>query len=80
MRYIAIFQIMEPRNLLKPDLETSVTFEPLGFFDVVFTLVLRRMSSIILYNAFIYIRVSLSTIKYILAHLGVPRMIIQDII
>ena len=23
---------MEPRNLLKPDFETSVTFEPLGFF------------------------------------------------
>ena len=33
----------------KPDFETSVTVEPLGFFDAVFTVVLRRMSSIILY-------------------------------
>ena len=50
MRYIGIFQIMEPRNLLKPDFETSVTFEPLGiFFDEGFTVVLRGMSSIILY-------------------------------
>ena len=32
MRYIGIFQIMEPRNQLKPDLGTSVTFEPLGIF------------------------------------------------
>ena len=32
MRYIGIFQLMEPRNLLKPDFETSVTFEPLGIF------------------------------------------------
>ena len=33
----------------KPDFETSVTFKPLGFFYAVFTVVLRRMSSIILY-------------------------------
>ena len=42
MRYIGIFQIMEPRNLLKPDFEIpdfeipdfeiSVTFESLGIF------------------------------------------------
>ena len=32
MRYIGISQIMEPRNLLKPDFETSVTFEPIGMF------------------------------------------------
>ena len=32
MRYIGTFQIMEPSNLLKPDFETSVTFEPLGIF------------------------------------------------
>ena len=43
------FQIMEPRNQLKADFETSTTFEPLGIFDAVFTVVLRRMSSIILY-------------------------------
>ena len=49
MRYIGIFQIMEPRNQLKADFETSITFEPLGIFDAVFTVVLRRMSSIILY-------------------------------
>ena len=40
---------MEPRNLLKPDFETSVTFEPLGIFCAVFTVMLKRMSSIILY-------------------------------
>ena len=50
-----IFQIMEPRNMLKPYFETSVTFEPFGIFDAVFTVVFRRMSSIILY-------VSLSTL------------------
>ena len=49
MRYIGIFQIMEPRNLLKPDFETSVTFEPLGIFDAAFTVLLMRMSSIILF-------------------------------
>ena len=49
MRYIGIFQIMEPRNQLKADFETSITFEPLEIFDAVFTVVLRRMSSIILY-------------------------------
>ena len=49
MRYIGIFQIMEPRNLLKPDFETSVTFELLGIFDEVFTVVLRRLSFIIQY-------------------------------
>ena len=27
-----MFQITEPRNLLKPDFETSVTFELLGIF------------------------------------------------
>ena len=60
MVYIGIFQIMEPRNLLKPDIETSVTFEPLGIFDAVFTFVLRRMSSIILCMClYVYIRVSL---------------------
>ena len=32
MRYIGIFQIMEPRNQLKADFETSITFEPLGIF------------------------------------------------
>ena len=32
MRYIGIFQIMEPKNLLKPYFETSVTFEPFGIF------------------------------------------------
>ena len=31
MRYIGIFQIMEPSNLLKPCFETSVTFEMFGF-------------------------------------------------
>ena len=40
------FQIMEPRNLLKPYFETSVILERFGFFDAVFTVVLRRMSSI----------------------------------
>ena len=40
---------MEPRNLLKPDFETSITFEPLGIFSAVFNVVLRRMSSVILY-------------------------------
>ena len=49
MRYIGIFQIMEPRNQLKADFETSITFEPFEVFDAVFTVVLRRMSSIILY-------------------------------
>ena len=32
MRKVGIFQIMEPRNLQKADLETSVTFESLGIF------------------------------------------------
>ena len=32
MRYTGIFQIMEPRNQLKADFETSITFEPLGIF------------------------------------------------
>ena len=32
MRYIGIFQIMEPRNQLRADFETSITFEPLGIF------------------------------------------------
>ena len=36
---------MEPRNLLKPYFETSVTFDPFGFFGAVFTAVLTRMSS-----------------------------------
>ena len=36
------------KYLLKPDFETSVIFELLGTFDAVFTVVLRRMSSIIL--------------------------------
>ena len=49
MRYIGIFQIMEPGNQLKADFETSITFEPLEIFDAVFTVVLRRISSIILY-------------------------------
>ena len=49
MMYIGIFQIMEPRNQLKADFETSITFERLGIFYAVFTVVLRRMSSIILY-------------------------------
>ena len=40
---------MEPKDLLKPCFETSVTFEPFGIFDAVFTVVLRRMSSVILY-------------------------------
>ena len=30
--HLKIFQIMERRKLLKPDIETSVTFEPLGIF------------------------------------------------
>ena len=49
MRYIGIFQIMEPMNLLKPDLKTSVAFDPLGIFYAVFTVVLRRISSIFIY-------------------------------
>ena len=32
MKYIGIFQIMEPRNLVKPNFETSVMFESLGIF------------------------------------------------
>ena len=32
IRYIRIFQIMKPSNLLKSDFEPSVTFEPLGIF------------------------------------------------
>ena len=32
MRYIGTFQKMKPMNLLKPDFETSVTFERLGIF------------------------------------------------
>ena len=32
MRYIGIFQIMEPRNQLKADFETSITFESLEIF------------------------------------------------
>ena len=32
MRYIGIFEIMEPRNLLKPYFETSVTLVPFGIF------------------------------------------------
>ena len=34
------------------DIETSVTFEPLG--NAVFTVVLRRMSSIILYSLYLH--------------------------
>ena len=70
MRYIGIFQIMEPRNQLKADFETSITFlNRLKFFGAVFTVVLRRMSSIILYiYVFIYTGVSLSQ--------GQPRIII----
>ena len=49
MRYIGILQIMEPRNLLKTDFETSLTFEPLRSFDAVFIDVLKRMNPIILY-------------------------------
>ena len=60
MSYIGIFQIMEPRNQLKADFETSITVEPLEIFDAVFTVVLRRMSSIIL-----YIGVSLTFSLYI---------------
>ena len=47
MKYIGIFQIIEPRNLLKPDSENSVNL--LEFFDTVFNVVPRRMSSIIVY-------------------------------
>ena len=32
MRYIGIFQIMEPMNLLKPYFGISVTFVPFGIF------------------------------------------------
>ena len=32
MRYIEIFQIMEPRNLLKSYFEISVTYEPFRIF------------------------------------------------
>ena len=60
MKYIEIFQIMEPRNLLKPYFETSVTFEPFGIFDVVFTVVLRRM------NSYHFIHVSGSTLGSLL--------------
>ena len=59
MRYTGIFQAIEPRNLLKPDFETSVTYEPLEFFDAIFTVVLRGMSSVIYIGVFIYIGVSL---------------------
>ena len=55
MRYIGCFQIMEPKNLLKPYFETSVIFELFGFFYAVFTVVLRRMSSIIFYMC-LYLR------------------------
>ena len=32
MKYTGIFQTMEPRNLLKPDFETSVILNRLEFF------------------------------------------------
>ena len=32
MKYIGIFQIIEPRNQLKADFEISITFEPLEIF------------------------------------------------
>ena len=60
MRYNGIFQIMEPRNLLKPDFETSVTFEPLGFFFMWFSLLCSGEWALSYYICiFIYIGVSL---------------------
>ena len=63
MRSLEFFQIMEPRNLPKPYFETSVTFEPFGFFDAVFIVVLRRMNVIILYSIFIYFMFSIMISK-----------------
>ena len=59
MRYIGIFQIMEPRNLLKPDFETSVTFEPLGIFWCGFHCHAQENELYHFICVFIYIRVSL---------------------
>ena len=66
MRYIGIFQIMEPRNQLKADFETSITFEPLGIFWCGFHFVLRRMSSIILYVC-LYLRWGLFNLIFFIA-------------
>ena len=68
MRYIVIFQIMESRNLLKPYFETSVTFEPPGIFDAVFTVVVRRISSFILYMC-LFLHWGLFNIYKVLGHL-----------
>ena len=61
MGYIGIFQIMEPRNRLKPDFETSVTFEALGIIWCGFHCCAQKpgMSSVINYSSIIYIGVSL---------------------
>ena len=60
MRYIGIFQIMEPRNQLKADFETSITFEPLGIFLMRFSLLCSGEWALSFYMwVSIYIGVSL---------------------
>ena len=60
MRYIGIFQIMEPRNQLKADFETSITFEPLEIFLMRFSLLCSGEWALSFYICvFIYIGVSL---------------------
>ena len=60
MRYIGIFQIIEPRNQLESDFKTSVTFEPLGNILMRFSLLYSRECTLSFYICvFIYIGVSL---------------------
>ena len=68
MRLIGIFQIMEPRNLLKPDFETSETFEPLGIFWCGFHFYAQEKEFYHFHICiFIYIVVSLSSNKDVLS-------------
>ena len=54
---------MEPANLLKPDFETYVTFEPLGMFRCGFHCCAKERSAIILYMC-VYLHWGLFNVSY----------------
>ena len=53
---------MEPRNLLKPDFETYVTFEPLGVFLCDFHCCAKENELFHIMFVFVYVGVSLNNI------------------
>ena len=64
MRYIGIFQIMEPRNQLKADFEMSITFWTAWNFFMRFSLLCSGEWALSFYLCvFIYTGVSLSPVQ-----------------